>query len=85
MCLAVPMKVVAVKGFSASCEARGIGRTVSLVLLQHEALAPGDHVMVHLGYALQKMTEAEAKSTWDLYDELLAAETRASLSPGAPT
>lgn len=84
MCLAVPMKLVEINGFSAFCEARGITRKVSLFLLQHETLAPGDHVMVHLGDAVRKMTEAEAQSTWDLYDEFLAAETKASLAVGAP-
>ncbi|MDH4014884.1 MAG: HypC/HybG/HupF family hydrogenase formation chaperone, partial [Chromatiales bacterium] len=32
-------------------------------------LAPGDHVLVHVGYAIQKVTEAQAQSTWDLLDE----------------
>ncbi len=30
--------------------------------------------MVHVGYAIQKMSEAEALSAWELYDEMLAAE-----------
>jgi hydrogenase expression/formation protein HypC len=29
--------------------------------------------MVHVGYAIQKMTEQEARSAWELYDEMLAA------------
>ena len=41
MCLAVPMQVVTVDGFQAECEAKGVGRTVSLFLLQHEDVAPG--------------------------------------------
>lgn len=83
MCLAVPMRVVEVNGLSAQCEARGIGRNVSLFLLQHETIAPGDHVMVHVGYAIQKMTEADAVSAWDLYDEMFAAEAaQAATGPG---
>ena len=74
MCLAVPMQVVEVNGLSARCEARGIGRSVSLFLLQHEAITPGDHVMVHVGYAIQKVSEADAASAWELYDEMFAAE-----------
>ncbi|MCB1493361.1 MAG: HypC/HybG/HupF family hydrogenase formation chaperone [Rhodobiaceae bacterium] len=74
MCLAVPMQVVTVDGFQAECEAKGVGRTVSLFLLQHEDVAPGDHVMVHVGYAIQKITEEDANSAWEVYDAMLAAE-----------
>jgi hydrogenase expression/formation protein HypC len=72
------MRVVERDGFVARCEAKGIERTVSLFLLQHEEIAPGDHVMVHVGYAIQKMTEADALSAWELYDEMLSAEAEAS-------
>jgi hydrogenase expression/formation protein HypC len=75
MCLAVPMCVVERSGFLARCEAKGVERTVSLFLLQHEDVAPGDHVMVHVGYAIQKISEAEALSAWDLFDEMLAADS----------
>ena len=52
MCLAVPMAVVSRDGFTAQCEAKGIGRSVSLFLLQHEEFATGDHVLVPVGYAI---------------------------------
>lgn len=78
MCLGVPMRVIARDGFLARCEAKGIERSVSLFLIQHEEVAPGDHVMVHVGYAIQKMSEAEARSTWDLYDEMFAREDEAA-------
>lgn len=74
MCLGVPMRVVERDGLTARCEAKGIERVVSLFLLQHEDVAAGDHVMVHVGYAIQKMSEADAASAWELYDEMLAAE-----------
>jgi len=74
MCLAVPMRVVERDGFMARCEAKGIERSVSLFLLQHEEVGPGDHVMVHVGYAIQKMSEADALNAWNLYDEMFAAE-----------
>ena len=77
MCLAVPMQVIERQAFSARCAAKGIERTVSLFLLQHETVEPGDYVMVHVGYAIQKVTPADAQSAWDLYDEMLAAETKA--------
>ena len=74
MCLGIPMRIVERDGFVARCEAKGVERSVSLFLLQHEDVAPGDHVMVHVGYAIQKMSEAEAQSAWELFDEMLAAE-----------
>lgn len=78
MCLAVPMRVVECDRFSARCEARGVERHVSLFLLQHETIDVGDHVMVHSGNAIQKMTEADAERAWALYDEMFAAEAEAN-------
>jgi hydrogenase expression/formation protein HypC len=77
MCLGVPMRVIEIDGFTARCEARGIERKASLFLLQHENVQPGDLVMIHVGNAIQKMTEEEASSAWELYDEMLALEEQA--------
>lgn len=74
MCLGVPMRIKEIDGFTARCEARGIERRASLFLLQHEDLQVGDLVMIHVGNAIQKMTEDEAQTAWDLYDEVLNAE-----------
>ena len=76
MCLGVPMRIVEIDGFTARCEARGIERTASLFLLQHENVQVGDMVMIHVGNAIQKMSEEEAQSAWELYDEMLALEER---------
>ena len=61
MCLAVPMRVKSVDGFAAVCEAKGIEREVSLFMLQGESVEPGDHVLIHVGYAIQKVSEEEAR------------------------
>jgi len=74
MCLAVPMKIKTIEGFQCTCEARGIEREVSLFMLQHEELAPGDNVLVHVGYAIQKVSDEDAAETWALFDDMLAAE-----------
>ncbi len=74
MCLAIPMQVVEIDGYNARCEAKGVFRDVSLFMLQDEPVAVGDDVMVHVGYAIQVMTEQEARSAWELFDEMLAAE-----------
>ncbi len=74
MCLGIAMQVVAVEGYNARCEAKGVQREVSLFLLQDETVQVGDYVMVHVGYAIQKITEQEARSVWEVFDELLALE-----------
>jgi len=74
MCLAVPMKITKIEGFQCTCEAKGIEREVSLFMLQHETLEPGDHVLVHVGYAIQKVSEQDAADSWALFDEVLAAD-----------
>jgi len=74
MCLGIPMTVVEIDGYNARCEAKGVERIVSLFMMQDEEVNVGDIVMIHIGYAIQKMTEEEARSAWELYDEILAAE-----------
>jgi hydrogenase expression/formation protein HypC len=75
MCLGIPMQIEAIDGYNARCTAKGVMRDVSLFMLQDEPPVVGDFVMVHVGYALQKMTEQEARSTWELLDEMLAGES----------
>ncbi|MDE2304734.1 MAG: HypC/HybG/HupF family hydrogenase formation chaperone [Gammaproteobacteria bacterium] len=76
MCLGVPMRVIETTGLTARCDAKGIQRDVSLFLLQHEPIAAGDHVIVHVGYAIQKISEVEARGAWEIYDAMLEAEDR---------
>jgi len=73
MCLAVPMRIVSLDGHLACCEARGVRRDVSLTLLGDEAVFVGSHVLIHVGYALQVISDEEARATWDLFDEIAAA------------
>ena len=68
------MQITSIDGFQCTCVARGIEREVSLFMLQGEELAPGDHVLVHVGYAIQKVSEVEADNSWQLFDEILAAD-----------
>ena len=75
MCLGIPMQIKQIEGFNARCEAKGVERDVSLFMLQHEPLQHGDFVIVHVGYAIQKVTAEEANTAWEVYDEMLAAET----------
>lgn len=70
MCLGVPMKIESIEGGVARCQARGIFREVNLMLIEGTALLPGDFVMVHVGYAIQKIGRAEARTSWQLHDQM---------------
>jgi len=72
MCLGIPMQILDIDGFNARCEAKGIERDVSLFMMQDDELEIGDFVVVHVGYAIQKITPQEARTAWELYDEMLA-------------
>jgi len=74
MCLGIPMKIESIDGYTAHCEAKGVRRNVSLFMMQEEPLYVGDYVVVHVGYAIQKISPQEAQTAWDIYDQMLAAE-----------
>ena len=72
MCLAIPMQIKSIDQYLARCEAKGIERQVSLFMLQDQKFEVGDFVMVHVGYAIQKVSPQEARSAWELFDQMLA-------------
>ena len=72
------MKILAIDGYIAQCEAKGVRRDVSLFALQDEMPGVGDYVMVHVGYAIQKMTQQQAVSTWELLDQMAATHAAAN-------
>jgi hydrogenase expression/formation protein HypC len=74
MCLGIPMQIREIEGFVARCEAKGVERDVSLFMMQDEALGVGDYVVVHVGYAIQKITPQDARTAWELFDQMLAEE-----------
>ncbi|HEA26081.1 MAG TPA: HypC/HybG/HupF family hydrogenase formation chaperone [Ectothiorhodospiraceae bacterium] len=71
MCLGIPMQIVEIDGFNARCSAKGVERDVSLFMLQDDQVKVGDFVMIHVGYAIQIMSEADARSSWELLDQIL--------------
>ena len=71
MCLGIPMQIMAINGYTAHCEARGVVRDVSLFMLQGENLEAGDYIVVHLGDAIRKITAQEARTAWELYNQML--------------
>jgi len=74
MCLAIPMQIASISGHNARCSIKGVERDVSLFLLQDETVNEGDYVLIHVGYAIQKISSEEAHSTWELLDQMLAED-----------
>jgi len=73
MCMGIPMRIIEVDGLLARCEAKGVEREASLLMLEHEGLSAGDFVVVHLGHAIDSVTPEQAADAWAIYDEMLAA------------
>ena len=74
MCLGIPMQIKSIDGFTAHCEAKGVSRDVSLFMMQDDDLEVEDFIVVHVGYAIQKISQQEAQTAWELYDEMIAAD-----------
>ena len=72
MCLAVPMKLVERREALGVAEVDGIRREVSL-MLQPEARV-GDYVLVHAGYAIGTVDEADAQQTLELLRRIAAMD-----------
>ena len=70
MCLAIPSKVVEIKEGSGTIDTDGVRRVVSLVLLSDVEI--GDYVIVHAGYAIQKIDEASATASLEALHEAMA-------------
>ncbi|MBP3926798.1 MAG: HypC/HybG/HupF family hydrogenase formation chaperone [Clostridium sp.] len=68
MCLALPMKLIKRDGSRAMGEAGGITREIRLDFLPEAE--PGDYVMVHASFAIQRMTEEEALENVKLLEEI---------------
>ena len=68
MCLAIPVKIVSVDGDEAETEIGGVRRRVSIVFTPEAKL--GDYVLLHTGYAIGVVDEAEAEETLKLLEEI---------------
>lgn len=70
MCLAVPAKIVSIHEHTAKVDFGGIQREVIITLIE-EKLKPGDYVLVHAGFAIQKIDEKEAMSIIEIWNKIL--------------
>lgn len=68
MCLAMPMKIKTISGHSAKCEAKGLTQSVRIDFIKDAE--PGNYVMVHAGFAIEKMSEKEALENMELLEEI---------------
>ena len=73
MCLAIPACVEQLVGCDAAIVSLGgVSKEISLALVDDVAI--GDYVIVHVGYALQKLDQEEAQRTLELFAELGAMD-----------
>ena len=72
MCLSVPARIVQVESNRAKAEVGGLLREISIDLCPEVAV--GEYVLIHAGFAIQRLDEKEAKETLDLLAQL--AEVR---------
>jgi len=70
MCLAVPSRIVSVADMMATIEVYGARKDVSLMLLP-EPVAVGDYVLVHAGFAIQKVDQEAARDALALIGEII--------------
>ncbi len=83
MCLAIPARIEElIVPCNAIVDLGGVRKEISLALV--EDVVVGDYVIVHVGYALQKLDQEEALRTLELFAEMGAlAELRAELGESA--
>jgi len=68
MCLGIPGKIIEIKKNVAKVELGGLLRDVSLDLCPEVSV--GDYVLIHTGFAIQRMDEEDAKETLDLLRQM---------------
>ncbi len=76
MCLAIPAKVVEIAGDQGVIDMGGVRKEISLSLV--DGVSVGDYVIVHVGYALNKLDPDEAERTLALFAEMGAANPEAA-------
>ncbi len=72
MCLGIPMKVIKINDGLGIVELGGVKREISLQLVEDIKL--GDYVIIHAGFAIQKLNEEEAEETLSLLREIAGEE-----------
>ncbi|MBO7669770.1 MAG: HypC/HybG/HupF family hydrogenase formation chaperone [Oscillospiraceae bacterium] len=68
MCLAVPLRLIEIHGSDAVGEAMGMRRAVRVDFIPEPKI--GDYVMVHAGFAIERLEEAQALEDLETWEEL---------------
>jgi len=71
MCLGIPGEVIEVltdRPDLARVDVSGVKRAINIGLLSEEAVGPGDWVLIHVGFALSKIDEGEAKAAMEFLE-----------------
>jgi hydrogenase expression/formation protein HypC len=68
MCLAIPVRIVSIDGDEAETDIGGVRRRVSIAFTPEARV--GDYVLLHTGYAITVVDEAEAEETLKLLEEI---------------
>lgn len=75
MCLSIPSKIVKIdKEMNvATVDTMGVKRDASLDLMSEDDLKVGDYVLLHIGFVMNKIDEADALDSLELYKEIIEA------------
>lgn len=65
MCLAIPGKIVSIKGDDAIVDFGGVKKEVNVSLVDN--VKTGEYLIVHAGFAIQKMDESDAMDIFKIY------------------
>jgi hydrogenase expression/formation protein HypC len=68
MCLSIPVKIISVDGCMAKVSAGGTIFNAGLHMI--EDAKPGDYILLHAGFAIEKISEEEANETLKLFEEM---------------
>jgi hydrogenase expression/formation protein HypC len=71
MCLGIPGEVIEIladRPDLAKVDVSGVKRAINIGLLEGEEIKPGDWVLIHVGFALSKIDEKEAKAAMDFLE-----------------
>jgi len=75
VCLSIPSKVVEISDDNLMCvvDTFGVKREANLMMLADDEVKVGDYVLIHIGFAMNKIDEEEALASIDTYREILEA------------
>jgi hydrogenase expression/formation protein HypC len=75
MCLSIPSKVVKIdkQNNIATVDTMGVERNASLDLMEEGSVAIGDYVLLHIGFIMNKIDEADALLSLETYREIIEA------------